>query len=263
MIASADGGKTLPETSETNNTRVSSSIKIGADLVVTVLIATSDTPLGGTLSVTDTTKNQGAGPAADASTGFYLSVNSVLDAGDVFLGARGVGALAPTATSSATTVLQIPAGTAAGAYYLVAAADWAEVAPESVESNNTRVFNIRIGPDLAVSALTVPSAAAAGATISVSDTTKNQGPEATPAATTRFYLSTNSSVGTGDVMLGGRAVGALAAGASAAGSVTLVIPAQTAPGSYYVVAMADADSVVPESVETNNTRYRAITISAP
>jgi subtilase family serine protease len=262
VIAYADGGKSLAETSETNNSRVSSSIKIGADLVVTLLTAPADAPIGGSISVTDTTKNQGAGPAGDSATGFYLSANSVLDAGDVFLGARTVGALAANASSSGTTALQIPAGTAAGSYYILAAADWAGVAPESVESNNTEVANIHIGPDLIVSALTVPSSSAAGAGISVSDTTKNQGPQATPATTTRFYLSTDRSVGAGDVLLGGRAVAALAARASSAGITAVVIPPQTVPGTYYLIAMADGDMAVAESVESN-TRYLALTVTAP
>ena len=96
----------------------------------------------------------------------------------------------------------------------------------------------------------------------MSDTTKNQGPDPVPMTTTRFYLSTNSSFGAGDVPIGGRTVGALAAGASERGSATLVIPAGTAPGSYYVVAVADGDGVVAESLESNNTRSRSLSIAA-
>jgi subtilisin family serine protease/subtilase family serine protease len=262
VIAQADGGKTLAESSEINNNRVSSSLKVGADLVVSTLSAPGTAALGSTISVTDTTKNQGAGPAADASTGFYLSVNSVLDATDVFLGARSLGALAPGVTSSTTTSLPLPAGTAAGEYYVVAKADWAGAVPEGDESNNTRLASLRIGPDLAVTALTAPSSAPAGGSLVVSDTTKNQGPEAVPITTTRFYLSTNSSLSADDVLLGGRTVGALAAGANEPGSTTLAVPAGTAPGSYYVIAVADGGGAVAEAVESNNTRSRSISITA-
>ena len=263
VIASADGPKTLAETSETNNNRVSTSIKVGADLVVSAITVPASAPFGSTISVNDSTKNQGAGPVAQSSTGFYLSDNSLLDAADVFLGARPVGAMAPGATSTASTTLQIPAGTAAGSYYIVAKADWGEAVPEGSESNNTRAASIRIGPDLAVSTLSGPSSASAGGSIVVTDTTKNQGTDAAGATTTRFYLSTNSSLGAGDVPIGGRMVAALAVNATDSGSITLVIPAQTAPGSYFIVAVADGDGVVPESFENNNTKPRTISISVP
>jgi subtilisin family serine protease/subtilase family serine protease len=262
VIAQADGAKTLTEPSETNNDRVSSSIKVGADLVVSVLSVPGPAAPGATISVTDSTKNQGAGDAGAASTGFYLSANTVLDGADVFLGARSVGALAPGVTSSATTPLPLPAGTAAGEYFLVAKADWAGAVAESVESNNTRSVSLRIGPDMAVTALAVPSSAPAGGSIVVGDTTKNQGPAAVPITTTRFYLSTNSSLSAEDVLLGGRTVGALAAGASDIGSATLAIPAGIVPGTYYVIAVADGGGVVAEAVESNNSRTRAISITA-
>jgi len=262
LFAEADGGQTVTETSETNNTRVSSSLKVGADLVVSALTVPGLVAFGSTVNVTDSTKNQGAGAAGDSATGFYLSVNSVLDATDVFLGARPAGALAPNTTSAVVTPIQIPAGTAAGEYFIVAKADWADAAPESIESNNTRSASLRIGPDMAVTALTVPASVPAGGSITVSDTTKNQGTDPVPMTTTRFYLSTNSSFSVGDVPIGSRPVGALAAGAIDAGSATLVIPAGTVPGSYYVVAVSDGDGVVAESLESNNTRFRVLSVLA-
>jgi len=80
---------------------------------------------------------------------------------------------------------------------------------------------------------------------------------------TRFYLSTNSSVDAGDVLLGSRPVPALAPGANDSGSVALVIPAQTAPGKYFIVSAADAAGLITEALENNNTKARSITITAP
>ena len=263
VIAQADAGNTLLETNETNNNKVSASFKVGADLVVSAFTVPAMAAAGTAVSVSDSTKNQGAGAAAESSTGFYLSANSVLDATDVFLGSRPVAGLASGVISTVATSLQIPAGTAAGIYYIIAKADWSAAAPESDESNNTRSDDIRIGPDLAVPATLAPASAAAGSSISVSDTTKNQGPEAVPITATRFYLSTNSLVGASAVPLGSRTVAALAAGASSTGSVALVIPAQTSPGTYYLIAVADGDNAVAEAVENNNTKSRSITITAP
>jgi hypothetical protein len=43
----------------------------------------------------------------------------------------------------------------------------------------------------------------------------------------------------------------------------VVVPAGLAPRTYYVVAAADGAGVVDESVESNNTKARSITITAP
>ena len=109
-----------------------------------------------------------------------------------------------------------------------------------------------------MSALTAPSTAGAGSTIVVSDTTANQGAGAVAASTTRFYLSSNTSLDTSDIVLAGaRSVPALAGGGTSAGSVSLTIPSAVLAGTYYVIAKADADDAVVETQETNNTALTA------
>ena len=68
--------------------------------------------------------------------------------------------------------------------------------------------------DLIVSALTTPATAAPGGTISVTDTTRNQGADG-GASTTRFYLSADSTVRAADAILGSRTVPPLTGGATA------------------------------------------------
>jgi subtilase family serine protease len=199
---------------------------------------------------------------AASSTGFYLSANSVLDAADPFLGDRAVPGLGANVTSTVTTSLQIPSGTAPGSYYLLAKADRAGVVPESDESNNTRVASIRIGPDLTVTA-SAPTSASAGSSFTATDTTKNPGADAAPASSTRFYLSINSALDSSDVLLGSRPVPALTAGASHAGSVTLTIPPATAVRTYFLLAVADGDGTIAEALENNNTAARTISVTAP
>lgn len=118
-------------------------------------------------------------------------------------------------------------------------------------------------PDLVVAALSAPGSANPGASISVSQTTKNQGTAPAAGSTTAVYLSTNNVVDAGDTLLGSRSVWSLAAGASSAGFTTVTIPASTVAGAYYVIARADADGAVAESNETNNTAATSLSISAP
>ena len=145
--------------------------------------------------------------------------------------------LSVTKTGAGTgTVTSVPAGISCGTTCVAAFADgavvglsaapgansvfagWsgdADCADGSVTMNAgktcTAKFDLR--PDLLISALTVPSAALAGSTISMSETTKNRGGPAA-ASTTRYYLSKNSTFEAGDTALGSRSVPALAAGAS-------------------------------------------------
>jgi hypothetical protein len=54
----------------------------------------------------------------------------------------------------------------------------------------------------------------------------------------------------------------LAPGSSHAGTVSLLLPAATPAGSYYIIAKGDGDDAIAESLETNNTRAKSITIAA-
>jgi subtilase family serine protease len=263
LIASVDDDDVLDESKETNN-RLARQLQIGPDLVVSAFTSPAAGAAGGTISVTDTVKNQGGGDAGVSSTTFFLSANSTIGAGDVLLAAsRDVPALAVGATSAGTTVLTIPPDTQVGSYYIVAKADGHDAVDETTETNNTSWRAILIGSDLMVSALTIPGNGAADSTIVVTDTTKNQGGAVAPASVTRFYLSVNATLDSGDTLLAGsRDVSSLDPAATSSGSTTVVIPAGIAPGAYYIVAKADADGAVPETSETNNTYARAIQIGS-
>jgi subtilase family serine protease len=140
---------------------------------------------------------------------------------------------------------------------VIAKADADSAVAETEEGNNTAARVIRIGGDLTVSALSIPTN---GATIVVNDTTTNAGAGAVAASVTRFYLSKDTILDASDTPLsGGRIVPALAGGASSTGSTMLSLPT-TNVGAYYVIAKADADSAVMETQEANNTAARALTI---
>jgi subtilase family serine protease len=253
LLAQADSGGTNAETVETNNVGFASGVKIGPDLVVSALTGSTNAASGGTVSVTETTKNSGGGPAGASTTRYYFSANTTLDAGDTQIGARSVPGLAALATSVQTSTLTLPGNIATGTYYILASADADGVVTETVETNNTTVLTIHVGPDLVVTALSAPGSPLPGDSMTVTDTTKNQGVGDAPASTTSYYLSTNATFESSDVLIGSRSVSALAGnGGTNSGPGTITIPANTAPGSYYVLAVADGPSAVPETIETNN-----------
>ena len=260
LIGVADGTSVVSETGETNNVR-SAALPVGGDLVVTALTISGGGAANGPMTVTDSTKNQGAA-IPQSETAFYLSVNSTLDANDVFLGSRVVPALGAAATSTAPTQLTVPAGTLPGTYWVIAVADWRAEIAESAENNNTRQNSFKVGPDLLVSTITAPSSAVAGTTISVTDTTLNQGGDTAPASVTAYYLSANGTLDPGDVLLGTRTVPLLGPGSSQSGSVSLLIPASTSAGTYIIFAKGDGNDSITELIESNNTRTRSISITA-
>jgi subtilisin family serine protease len=262
IIAQADGGQVVSETTETNNL-YRRAIGIGPDLTVSALTAPAVAGAGQPVSIAETTKNLGGERAEPTGTDYFLSSNTTLDANDVLIGSRMVPALAPGASSPGSTAVTIPVGTPAGTWNILAIADGAGVLAETSEANNLTRRTLYVGPDLSISTLTAPAAATAGQGVSVTDTTKNQGADSAPASETQFFLSANSVLDGADTLLGKRTVTALAAGASSTASVEVVIPATTPAGRWYLIGSADGPNGLVESIETNNTRVRSIDISTP
>ena len=259
IIIKADGDAAVPETSETNNA-LARSIKIGPDLAVSAITAPTASGAGRTFTVTDTTKNQGGGDAATSRTEIFMSANSTLDSSDTLLGSRNVAGLGAGKTGSGSTTVTVPEGTPMGTWYILARADADGVVTETSESNNTMSRSIKMGPDLVVTAITAPSIAGAGQTIAVTATTTNQGGGTAGASRTAIYISTDTAFDASDILLGARDLGSLDAGASSAGPADVMIPADMAPGTWYIIAKADNDGSVPETTETNNSYPRTITI---
>jgi subtilisin family serine protease/uncharacterized membrane protein len=261
LIAKADAGNAIVETQEANNI-LARAIAIGGDLALSAFTAPAKGGAGRSILLSETTINQGAGPVAGSTTRFYLSANALLDGSDTVLnGARSVPPLAPGATSAGSTSVTLPAGTATGTYYLIAKADGDNAIPESLESNNTELRSLQIGPDLTVSTLSVPAKGGAGLPIVVTDTTSNQGGGDAPATTVAFYLSSDFTLDAGDPAFGmARPVPSLAASATSSGQTTLTIPAGTPAGIYYVIAKADPSNALTETQETNNSRSSSIAI---
>ncbi|MBI5196453.1 MAG: hypothetical protein HZA10_09035 [Nitrospirae bacterium] len=116
--------------------------------------------------------------------------------------------------------------------------------------------------DLIITYLFVPSTARSGLTITVKDTTKNNGTNPAGASYTKFYLSANAVYDVGaDTYLGKRSVASLAAGASTTGNTYITIPTGLQSGTYYIIAVADADEVIIEVNETNNNKFKSVNIT--
>jgi large repetitive protein len=119
--------------------------------------------------------------------------------------------------------------------------------------------------DLFVETLSASSATVeAGGSLSVQDSVRNAGQTAAGASVLAVYLSTDESLDDDDVLLGTRGVPALEPGAASEAQGSLTVPAGTPPGSYRLIAFADAEFDVVEAQELNNLHVAtgALTIEA-
>jgi Fe-S cluster biogenesis protein NfuA len=125
----------------------------------------------------------------------------------------------------------------------------------------TATFNKPTGPDLIVAAVSSPPTGKVGGTITVSVTFKNQGVATAQNSLVEFLFSKDATITLSDIGSSwGCYTGALAAGGSIACSGGIGVPANLAPGTYYLGAYADKTGIIAESNETNNGRAAANTI---
>jgi len=239
-----------------------------------VEIRVSDPPAnavaGASFRVTDRVRNRGDGAVPPTTTRYFLSLDTSRGGGDKRLGGtRAVPALEPGEISKGRVTVTIQRDTVPGTYFVIACAD--NVAPkvtEISESNNcsasATTIQVTGRPDLVEVRVTDPPATAApGSSFDVTDRVRNRGAEPALETTTRYYLSFDELRNTGDKRLtGNRAVPALDPGETSTGTVTVTIPTNTAPGTYFLLACADnVAPVVAESNERNNCRASAGTVA--
>ena len=141
VIAVADALEQQAELDETNNTLASATavdvVLFRPDLVLATLSAPATGRAGKPLAVINAVKNVGLASAGPFAIRFYLSSDDTLDAGDVLLATRLVGGLPVGATSTATTIVTIPANTAVPAgYRIIGVVDALGQQAETDESNN-------------------------------------------------------------------------------------------------------------------------------
>jgi alpha-tubulin suppressor-like RCC1 family protein/subtilase family serine protease len=268
LLACADGNARVNEADETNNCMASTGTTVvtGPDLVAGQPSTPETVVVGAGFDVVESTQNLGTGPSIGSTTQYLLSTDTIKNSGDKLLtGTHVVGVLAPGDSDTATIDVTVPAGTPAGAYYVLACADNLFKVAESDETNNcvaTLSPLVVTGADLVASQTSDPPAqGGVGSVFSISEEVANLGTVAAAASTTRYYLSLDTIRNTGDTRLTGeRAVPALAPEESQAGTASLKVPATTASGQYYVLACADDVMRVGETSESNNCAASAHTM---
>lgn len=228
------------------------------DLLVSTWTAPANACAGATISIKDTTKNQGSGLAGASTTKFYLSTNTTLDAGDTPLGSRTVPSLTTGAVNTGTTSVTLP-NVSTGKYYIIVMADDGKAVTESNETNNKKSKAIYICPDLTVvSIVPSPLKPLAGQNVNITVTVKNIGCPAAGLFRVDIYKNLSTAPALNQIGDFNCNISGLSAGATA----TCIGNVSYSPaGTYKMWAQVDTMQQVIEANETNNKKSRSITIS--
>ncbi|WP_201985264.1 CARDB domain-containing protein [Hymenobacter rubidus] len=211
--------------------------------------------------------NLSGATASSSNVGYYLSTDATLDAADQLLGNSIGYSLPVNQSSSRYATLTVPTGTTPGNYYVLFAADYLNQVSESNENNNVSSVSITVTPpsvDLTILQATVsPQNTAAGNPLSMSCYIVNQGNAPAASSSVGFYFSTDATLDAADQLLTSQYGAQLYPPYSSSRYGTAAVPAGTAPGTYYILFVADYQNQVSESNETNNVSAVSITVSPP
>ncbi|KRQ10152.1 NF038122 family metalloprotease [Bradyrhizobium manausense] len=279
----ADYNNAISESNEANNNHNVTQITVTApakpDLTASFDSVSSTTiAAGGSTNVDFWVVNLGKAAAAGSTSGLYLSTDATITTGDTLLttvASPGLSANGATGYYDHQTVsLALPANLAPGTYYIGGIADYNNAISESNEANNNHnVTQITVTapalPDLTASFDSVSSTTiAAGGSTNVDFWVVNFGKAAAAPSTSGFYFSTDATITTGDTLLSTVASPGLTANGTPGyydhQAITLTLPSNVAPGTYYIGAIADYTNAIAESNETNNNHnVTQITVVAP
>jgi len=267
FLVKADADGTVYECQwEGDNVRAAGPVEVQpgptADLRVTSVQAPAAAFSGQATTVSWRVANEGA--AATAATTLrddvYLSADTVLDGGDIWLGRTyHHGALGPGASYEESRSVTPPDGLSGTFYFLVMTDLTNQVFERAGEANNVTVADpptpvYLVAPDLEIVSVDAPTAALAGATVAISYRIANNGTATTPHSwEDGIYLSQDDQWDGGDVRLlpYGGSERLLGPGQEAAQTASLTLPDDVA-GIYYIVVRCDTRDGVFELDETNN-----------
>ena len=224
---------------------------------------------GGSISTNCYVRNLSGTLAPSSNVGYYLSTDATLSANDVLLGSSYVYSMGGNQSVYQSAYLSVPASVAAGSYYLLFVADYQNQVTESDETNNTNSLTglSIVAPyvDLTIQQPYLSTySAPAGSPLGFSCYIINQGNAPAASSNVGYYLSTDATLSANDVLLGNSYGGTLLGGSYGGyRSTSAAVPAGTAPGSYYVLFVADYQNAVAESNKANNVSALALTVVVP
>ena len=223
---------------------------------------------GGSVTIDAYDMNIGNAVSGPSTAQIYLSTDPTITTSDTVLATLTTSQTLATVSQPGyydhqTVTVTLPGNLAPGTYYIGGIADYNNQVSESNEVNNTyNVAQITVTapphPDLteyvAVSSTTV----AAGGGVAIDAYDMNIGNAVSGPSTAQIYLSTDPTITTSDTVLATLTTSQTLATVSQPGyydhqTVSVTLPGNLAPGTYYIGGIANYNNQVSESNTTNNT----------
>ena len=268
----------LTESNENDNTynvvQITVTAPLQPDLSEYVAVDRTAVAAGGSLTIDAYNMNLGHGVTTGPSTAqIYLSTNPTIATSDTVLATLTTSTTLATVsqpgyTDHQTVTVTLPDNLAPGTYYIGGIADYNNQIMESNENNNTyNVVKITVaGPDLSEYVAVDRTTVAAGGSLTIDAYNMNLGNGVTTGpSTAQIYLSTDPTITTSDTVLATLTTSTTLATVSQPGytdhqTVTVTLPSNLAPGTYYIGGIADYNNQIMESNENNNT-YNVVRIT--
>ncbi|MEM1033713.1 MAG: CARDB domain-containing protein [Myxococcota bacterium] len=246
-----------------------------ADLTVAGGLDGVTVAAGKTVGVTATIANEGVAAAGASRLKYYFSDDATWDYGDTYLNYDAVASLAVGEVSAENATLTIPAVTDGPAFILLVA-DAVDDVPEQYESDNVIALPFTVGnappsgpidqPGLDASDLVVQSAwvddpeVPAGERAALHVIIENRGAQASPPTRVKYYLSRDAQWDANDRYASYDNVVPLSVGATSQEDVMPLVPAISDHGSWFLLAVVDANDDATEQFESNNVHAVPITV---
>ena len=200
----------------------------------------------------------------NSSVGYFLSADSLIDAGDKMIAAVSMH-IREKGTSWGSTDLTVPSNTPVGNYYLIVRIDNDGIITETNENNNTRALAITVAypsSDLGLTSFIslMKSQKTAPGNEHTTIAQLQSGNTAVQQVSIKYYLSKDSVVSSEDSLIETQNIGTIGRMATFAERIFLKIPAKIAPGAYYLIAEANSPS---DANISNNKKAISIEVQTP
>lgn len=238
----------------------------------TAAISATTVAAGGTLSLTLHPRNLGTAESGTYAITVHASANDEITPVDVVLGEVEAPALAPFETGEVSVPLEVPAAMPGGSYRIGWVLDSGDALAEFDETDNTALLPLSVSvtamPDLMAEAVSPEDTGwRPGEEIAVSWRIVNLGGAAAAPVASALRLSADPEITAADRLLLRDDSGTLLGPgreAVAGAPLAFTVPADLAPGDYFIGAIADPDGALDEADETNNlSAALRVTVSLP
>ena len=231
---------------------------------------------GDRVTVEYTLRNDGVDAAEDFAVAFYLSTDGALSSRDILLEEQESDDLEAGEQVDQTQEVKIPQSSQPGTYFVIIQVDSNRSVRESNERDNTASTSSVVvedipreeqtgRPDLTLPSLgfsdTSESTLEPGGRTEVEYVLRNSGMENATRFNVGFYLSTDNALSGDDVFIEFDRVRLAREGKDRSENETLIIPQDTEPGMYQIIAAVDVSGQINETEENNNLAFATIVVT--